>query len=349
MKSKAVVAGPEMPPLPNRWLITGGCGFIGSVLTRELARRGVRQMRILDDLSRGSIDSLDSAKVRVHQGSSHDLEWLDGIDVVIGAVENRSEVDRVMVGAEVIVHLAANAGVVQSMDDPLRDMEVNVSGSVTVLDSARRAGASRVVLASSAAAVGAAEPPVSEDSLPRPSTPYGAGKLATEAYAGAFFQAFGLEAVPLRFGNVYGPYSQAKDSVVARFIRQWKGGETWVLYGDGEQTRDFVYIFDLIDAVIRAAVMPGVGGKVFQIATNRETSINELAVVLADAIEVRGFSRPSFQHGPPRAGDVRRNYSDTSLAGELLGWQAATPLKEGLGATVDWFLDPCFDEGGPIQ
>lgn len=322
---------------PGRWLVTGGCGFIGSVLIRALRERGVSEVRILDDLSRGSPDAVPAPGRRVVSWPDAPESWEPGVDIVVGGVENYDAVSAVVQGADVVVHLAANAGVVQSMDDPLRDLEVNVRGSLCVFEAARRAGVPRVVTASSAAAVGSAEPPVSERSLPRPSTPYGAGKLAGEAYAGAYAQAFGLETVALRFGNVYGPFSQAKDSVVARFIKQWRQGEPWVIYGDGDQTRDFIFIHDLVDAIIRAGTLPGVGGHVFQIATSRETSVNELAAALGDVLREMGLEPPRVKHGPKRPGDVRRNFSDTRLADELLGWRAQVTLPEGLRRTVEWF------------
>lgn len=331
--------GVDSGQLPGRWLVTGGCGFIGSALIHRLLEHGAVCVRVLDDLSRGTVDALPPGAWRVTPVAALDDSWPEGVEVVVGAVEDRAASARCARGADVVVHLAANAGIVQSLRDPHRDMEVNVLGTLNVLDGARLGGARRVVLASSAAAVGTAEPPVSEGTLPRPSTPYGAGKLATEAYASAYAQAFGLETVALRFGNVYGPFSGAKDSVVARFIKQWMDGQRLVVYGDGGQTRDFIFIHDLLDAVVRAASVPGVGGRVFQIANSRETTVNELADDLGTAIRALGLKAPTVEHGPAREGDVRRSWSDTSLAREYLGWKAATSLDRGLEQTVRWFLD----------
>jgi UDP-glucose 4-epimerase len=332
---------PERLPsllLPRRWLITGGCGFIGSALIHRLVEAGGCSVRVLDDLSRGSLEQLPGDVERTVDPAEVDDAWSAGIEVAVAGVEDRQAVERCAVGADLVVHLAANAGVVQSLEDPHRDMEVNVLGTLNVLEGARRAGARRVVIASSAAAVGSAEPPVRETTVPRPSTPYGAGKLAGEAYASAYFQGFALETVALRFGNVYGPYSGAKDSVVARFIKQWMDGETWAVYGDGGQTRDFVFIQDLLDAVLLAATVPDIGGRIFQIANSRETTINELAEALGSAITGLGMTGPQVEHGPQRLGDVRRNWSDTGLAAELLGWRARVSLSEGLETTLKWFL-----------
>ncbi|HKJ01099.1 MAG TPA: NAD-dependent epimerase/dehydratase family protein, partial [Longimicrobiales bacterium] len=290
------------PPVPRRWLITGGCGFIGSALIHRLTEAGGCSVRVLDDLSRGSLDQLPGGVERTVEPAQVDDTWSAEIEVAVAGVEDRQAAARCAVGADVVVHLAANAGVVQSLEDPHRDLEVNVLGTLNVLEGARSARAGRVVLASSAAAVGSAEPPVRETTLPRPSTPYGAGKLAGEAYASAYFQGFGLETVALRFGNVYGPHSGAKDSVVARFIKQWMDGETWQVFGDGGQSRDFIFIQDLLDAVLLAATVPDIGGRIFQIANSRETTINELAEALASAITGMGMTGPQVEHGPERLG-----------------------------------------------
>lgn len=325
-------------PLPRKWLVTGGCGFIGSALIRRLLESGVESIRVLDNLSRGSLDALPVGRWSTTTLDAVGKAWGSGIEVVVASIEDPEAPLRCAVGADVTVHFAANAGVVQSLGNPRRDMEVNVLGTLNVLEGSRQNGVGHMVLASSAAAVGTAEPPVSETTPPRPSTPYGAGKLASEAYASAYSQSFDIEAVALRFGNVYGPFSGAKDSVVARWIKRWLENETLVVHGDGGQTRDFIYIHDLLDAVVRAATTPGVGGRVFQIANSRETTINELAVALADSIRGLGMEAPSVEHGPPRQGDVRRSWSDTSLARELLGWDASTSLQKGLEDTVRWFL-----------
>lgn len=325
--------------LPNRWLVTGGCGFIGSALVRHLLAAGPMSVRILDNLSCGSLDALPIGEWKHRSVGGLGEDWPQGIEVVTAPVEDRAIVARVSRGAEVVVHLAANAGIVQSLEDPLRDLEVNVSGTVHVLEGARTTNAARVVLASSAAAVGSVEPPVSEEALPRPATPYGAGKLSAEAYAGAYARAFGLETVSLRFGNVYGPYSSAKDSVVAHFIKCWLRREPLVVHGDGRQTRDFIYVEDLLDAIVRAATVPDVGGSLFHIATSRETSINELVDALTAVASRLHLPAPIVVYGRPRIGDVRRSWSDTQLARDVLGWSAGTSLSDGLERTVRWFLE----------
>src|SRR5262249_23749653 len=172
-----------------------------------------------------------------------------------------------------------------------------------------------------------------------PVSPYGASKLAGEAYCSAYRHSFGVDTVALRFGNCYGPLSTHKGSVVAKFIREAFSGKPWEIYGDGHQTRDFIFVDDIIDAIIRSATAEGVGGEIFQIATNTETTVRELATMLARALEANGVTPPSIHHGATRIGDVMRNFSDTSKARRMLGWHAQVGLTEGLDRTVRWFLE----------
>jgi UDP-glucose 4-epimerase len=173
---------------------------------------------------------------------------------------------------------------------------------------------------------------------PSPASPYGAGKLAGEAYCSAFHGTFGIETISLRFSNVYGQGSGQKNSVVAKFIRQAMGGETLEIYGDGKQTRDFIYIDDLIRAIVLSVTKDGVDGETFQIATNTETTISELVNRLLPALEDLDFQEIGVCHSKPRAGDVKRNFSDTSKALKRLGWTPEINLSEGLKRTVEWFV-----------
>jgi len=194
----------------------------------------------------------------------------------------------------------------------------------------------RFVFASSGAPLGEQEPPLHEEMAPHPVSPYGASKLAGEAYCSAYWRTFGVETVVLRFGNVYGPGSHRKQSVVAKFIKRALAGEPLEIYGDGTQSRDFIYVDDLVRAIVLAATKPGVAGEVFQIATNRETTVAELAEALLEVLQKHGVAGVEVRHADPRPGDVRRNYSDTRKARELLGWQAQMSLAGGLAHTLTW-------------
>jgi UDP-glucose 4-epimerase len=197
----------------------------------------------------------------------------------------------------------------------------------------------RFVFASSGAAVGEHEPPFHEDLPARPVSPYAASKLAGEVYCSAYFRTYGVETVSLRFGNVYGVGSTHKNSAVAKFIRRAQAGQDIEIWGDGKQTRDFIYVDDLIDAVRRAATASGVGGETFQIATNRETTVLEMVELLLTALDECGVDRPPVRHDTPRSGEQRRNFANTAKARDRLGWVARISLPEGLRRTVQWFVE----------
>jgi UDP-glucose 4-epimerase len=235
--------------------------------------------------------------------------------------------------------LAANTGVGPSIEDPMRDCTINVVGTLTYLEACRLNGVRRFVFASSSAAVGECKPPLHEELATHPASPYGASKLAGEAYCSGYARSFGLGTVALRFGNCYGPLSGHKTSVVAKFIREAFAGESWEIYGNGRQTRDFIYVEDVIDAIILAGTADTVGGEIFQIATSTETTVSELAIKLAAVLQSYGIRPPDMRYAQTRVGDVVRNYSDTEKARNHLGWSSKVSLDEGLDRTVRWFLD----------
>jgi len=174
---------------------------------------------------------------------------------------------------------------------------------------------------------------------PHPVSPYGASKLAGEAYCSAYARTFGIETVALRFGNVYGPGSGHKSSVVAKFIRDAASSGVITIHGDGAQTRDFIYVDDLVDAVLRSSRASGVGGEIFQIATSRETTVFEIAERMRVVLPRFGIRSPRIVFDSPRKGDVRRNYSDTTKARTRLGWTAETDLESGIALTIRWFQE----------
>lgn len=240
-------------------------------------------------------------------------------------------------GVDVIVHLAANTGVGPSVEDPRKDCVTNVIGILNYLEAARHSGVKRFVFASSGAPVGECTPPIHEELPAHPVSPYGASKLAGEGYCSAYYHSFGVETVALRFGNVYGPGSGHKNSVVAKFIKQALAGETLEIYGDGKQTRDFIYIEDLTRAIGLAATKDGVGGEIFQIATNKETTVCEMLTELLAVMKKADIPDIEVIYGEKRQGDVMRNFSDTTKAKRILGWKNVVPLGNGLGKTVRYF------------
>jgi len=327
-----------------KWVITGGCGFIGTSLIRQLAAEGGHSVRVLDNLSVGTREDLNSVTTFCEIKAT-DIgpipQPATGLycELVVGDILDEQLAMACCQGADVIVHLAANTGVPKSVEDPRADCMNNVVGTFNFLEAARNNKVRRFIFASSGAPAGEVEPPIHEEMAPHPVSPYGASKLAGEGYCSAYFRSYRVETVALRFGNVYGPGSGHKSSVVAKFIRQALEGQPLEIYGDGSQTRDFIYIDDLIDAVWRAATMSGVGGETFQIATNAETSVREMLEILAPALEKNNIKVPSIIYSEKRLGDVMRNYSDTSKAQAMLGWQVHMSLDRGLEETVRSFLN----------
>jgi UDP-glucose 4-epimerase len=332
--------------LPIKWLITGGCGFIGTSLIQNLVREGGHQIRVVDNLSVGSLGDLGRV-CRFHTVADVARETLvalpnddhPSVELVVGDIADEQLAINAAKDVHVIVHLAANTGVEPSVKNPRSDCLTNVIGTLNYLEAARLQGVGRFVFASSCAPVGDCTPPMHEELAPHPVSPYGASKLAGEGYCSAFYRTFGVETVTLRFGNVYGPLSGHKNSVVAKFIRQAMDHEPLQIYGDGRQTRDFIFVADLVNAIRQAAALSGIAGETFQVATNAETTISELVELLLPILERHGFPRVTVAHGASRLGDVLRNYSDTSKARRLLQWSAKVALKDGLHHTVQWFID----------
>lgn len=325
------------------WLITGGCGFLGTALIQSLTEDGA-SIRVVDNLSVGTREDLATA-CRFTETSAGEVGPMPSnpgtpsVELIEGDILDEKLALKAAEGADVIVHLAANTGVAPSVADPRADCLSNVIGVFNYLEAARHNGTRRFVFASSGAAVGEVDPPIHEEVPPHPVSPYGTSKLAGEGYCSSYYRTFGVETVALRFGNVYGPGSTHKNSAVAKFTKRAMGCEVLEIYGDGSQTRDFIYIEDLIQAVRQAATVPGVGGEVFQIATSAETSVQELIDLLLPVLASAGIKNVEVRETEPRQGDVMRNYADTSKAERLLDWKAQVKLEEGLKRTVYWFTE----------
>lgn len=299
-------------------LVTGGAGFIGPHVVRELLRAGYDRVTVLDDESTGSFSALADLPVRCVRADIRDAR----------------AVGEALTGVGTVIHLAARTSVVDSIANPAESFDVNVRGSFELLSLAREAGAEYFVAASTGGAIlGEAAPPVHEEMPARPASPYGASKLALEGYLAAFAQSYGMRTAALRFSNVYGPGSGHKGSVVAKFFRQIQSGEPLVVHGDGSQVRDFLYVGDLARGVAACVRKRGVG--VFQLGSGRPTSLLDLLSVFR---EVTGQTVP-VQYAPFRSGEVRATWCDISKARAELGFSPATALPEGLRATWSWFAN----------
>lgn len=258
-----------------------------------------------------------------------------------------------MEGIDAIVHLAAHAGVIPSIGNPRFDFEVNVLGTLNLLQASVQKGINKFIFASSNAPLGDQEPPMNEDKVPRPLSPYGAGKLAGEGYCSAYHGSYGLKTVSLRFSNVYGPYSTHKGSVVALFIKKAIEGKPLVIYGDGNQTRDFLYVHDLcraIHLILNPSILtlvfnpeslprnPKIWGQTFQIATGRETTINIIAQKIKALVEKDTNQKINIVYGDKRKGEIIRNCSDITKARTFFGYSPTYDLDIGLESTWNWFL-----------
>lgn len=328
----------------KRWLITGGCGFLGTALIKKLLALGFENIRIIDNLQTGTRKDLKKV-CNFKEINSKDIKGsANGVELIVGDIKDANLAVRVSLGSDIIVHLAANTGVGPSVENPRDDMLVNVVGTFNYLEAARINKISRFIFASSSAPIGEVEPPIHEKLSAHPVSPYGASKLAGEGFCSAYKRTYEIDTIILRFGNIYGPGSKNKSSVISKFIRQALNGETLEVYGDGNQTRDFIFIDDLTDAILLCSKSPYIGGEIFQIASNSETTISEIANMIGKELNRQGIKSFSLKNVSARIGDVKRNYSDTSKARKKLGWQSKVRLNEGLSKTVSYFLNVPIDK-----
>jgi UDP-glucose 4-epimerase len=297
-------------------LITGGCGFVGVNLAGVLLANG-HSIRVLDNLVLGKREFLGDLDVEFIEGD------LRSKDDVAGAVD----------GMDVVIHLAADTRVIPSIENPVFNFENNVIGTFNLIEAMRQAKVTRLVNASTGGAIlGEVDPPVHEGMVPQPISPYGASKLMAEGYLSAYSACYGLKAASLRFSNVYGPRSFHKGSVVAHFIKQIMGGQELVVYGDGSQARDYIFVEDLCQG-IEACFEQGATG-VYQLGTGVATSLNTLIATLRDVVPGGDFK---VRYEGFRAGEIKHTYGDVSKARNELGFTASTNLRDGLQRTWDWF------------
>lgn len=312
-----------------RTVVTGGAGFIGSALVDRLVSRGDNVL-VIDDLSSGSADNLAVARA---SGSG-------SVELAVADIGETGTSDLVAGHRpDVVYHLAAQADVRRSVDDPVADARTNVVGLLRVLEGTRACGTRKVVFTSSGGTIyGEADPallPLDEDTPQRPISPYGAAKVAGSIYLDAYWALHGLIGTTLALGNVYGPRQDphGEAGVVAIFSGRLLSGRPCTVFGTGDQTRDFVYVADVADALLLAAERAD--GCLLNIGTGIETSVNELYRVMA--VVVGGPDEP--ERGPARQGELNRSALDPTRAASELGWRPVTRLEDGLKATLDWFSD----------
>jgi nucleoside-diphosphate-sugar epimerase len=314
--------------LSGIFLVTGGAGFIGSNIAGTLAERGAR-VRVVDDLSTGHQENIEEIGGRV--------------DFVRASVTDREAMRRALDGVEVVFHEAAIPSVPRSVENPLETHRACVDGTFSLLTAVREAGVRRVVYAASSSAYGDQPTlPKVEDMAPQPLSPYAAAKLVGEYYCQVWTRTYGLETVCLRYFNVFGPRqdpSSQYSGVISRFIDALSTGTRPVIYGDGEQSRDFTYISNAVDANLLAAESVRAVGKVINVANGQRVTLNELLDRLK---KITGRPDAEAEHREARAGDVRHSLADIARARELLGYEPQVGLEEGLRRTIEWWKQSRF-------
>jgi UDP-N-acetylglucosamine/UDP-N-acetyl-alpha-D-glucosaminouronate 4-epimerase len=305
-----------------RVLVTGGAGFIGSNLVRDLLERG-DEVRVLDNFS---------------TGNRANLAGLD-IEIVEGELRSYERVHNSVRGVELVYHLGALGSVPRSVQDPLTSSAVNVEGTLNVLLAARDEGVRRVVFSSSTSVYGSSRRlPTSENEPPDPISPYGVAKLAAERYCISFSRVYeSFESVVLRYFNVFGPRQSPVSqyaAVVPLFVTTIAAGEAIDVHGDGEQSRDFTYVANVVDATVRAGHAEGASGEIVNVAAGAPATVNRIADVIGEILDRRVRRR----HLPPRPGDIRDPWADLTKAETLLGYRPAVDLEEGLRRTIEHLL-----------
>ena len=315
-------------PLKGIALVTGGAGFIGSHIAAALMAEGAR-VRVLDDLSTGHRENIE--------------EIGGDLDFINGSVADEQLLNKVLEDVEVVFHEAAIPSVPRSVEEPRQTHIASVDGTFSLLDAARRNNVRRVVYAASSSAYGDQPTlPKVEHMLPDPLSPYAVAKLVGEYYCQVFTRVYGLETVSLRYFNVFGPRQDPGSQysgVVSRFISTLLSDERPVIYGDGDQSRDFTYIDNVVFANMRAASAADASGKVINVANGQRITLNEL---LAELKDLTGKQDVTAEYREPRVGDVRHSLADITLAQQFLGYESKVDLREGLQRTIDWWKSSRF-------
>lgn len=308
----------------SHYLVTGGAGFIGSHLTEELLRRGER-VRVVDSLI---------------TGHRRNLAHLSGIEFVEGDLADLAVARGAVDGVDYVLHQAAIPSVPRSVEDPITSNRANIDATLSVLVAARNARIKRVVYAGSSSAYGNTPTlPKREDMPTNPLSPYALQKLVGEQYMQMFTALYGLETVTIRYFNVFGPRqdpSSPYSGVISVFAKALLENTAPTIYGDGEQTRDFTYVANVVDGVLRAVTAPGAAGQVINVATGTRISLNTLFATMRDGVG----SRLEVKYGPARHGDVKDSLADITRARTLLGYEPSVSLEAGLKKTLEWYRNP---------
>jgi UDP-glucose 4-epimerase len=352
----------------NMVLVTGGCGFIGVNLVNYFLRKGFTHIKILDNLSTGSKTNLEEVILsygwKIAESKSGQTVYkpekyselsggkdISQIELIIGDIRSYETCSSIMEDVETVIHLAAHAGVIPSVEDPIYDFEINVKGTLNLLHASVENDVDKFIFASSNAPLGNQNPPMDENKIPKPLSPYGASKLACEGYCSAFYKSYGLNTVSVRFSNVYGPYSMHKMSVVSKFIKDALVEKALTIYDDGTQTRDFINVADISEAMCKIMMIEtknsnsekthtNIWGEIFHLGTGKEVRIIDLARLITKMFE----ADVKIMFKPPRRGEIKRNFSDIHKAAHTFNYKPSVGLEKGLKETHSWFLRQRLDD-----
>lgn len=306
------------------YLVTGGAGFIGSNLVEELIKRD-EKVRVIDNFCTGRHENIE--------------EFVPKIELVRGDIRNLDTVREAVEGVDFVLHEAALTSVVRSIEHPLATTETNIEGTLNVLVAAREAKVKRVIYASSSSIYGNAPTlPKREEMIPNPLSPYAVSKVSGEYYCQVFYRIYGLESVILRYFNVFGPRQDPVSqyaAVIPKFIKAMLNGKSPTIYGDGEQSRDFTFVENVVEANVLACKAEKVAGEVFNIGCGKRTVVNELARIIGKLMDQN--VKPIY--ADPRPGDVKHSLADITKAQRLLNYRPKVDIEEGLKRIIQWHKD----------
>jgi UDP-glucose 4-epimerase len=312
----------------SRVLITGGCGFIGANLTEFLLEHTDWYINILDNLSVGNLENIGTLN-----------NFKDRITFYQGDITNSNDVQEAIKGCSYVVNLAAQTGVKPSLIDPIMDQKVNILGILNLLKNSVDNNIQKFIQASTSAVLGNQKIPLNEEMFPKPTSPYGASKLSGESYCRVYSKTYNLNTVVLRFSNIYGPKAHKKESIVPKFIKRIIKNEDLEVYGNGNHTRDFIYVKDVCNGIYLSLIKETKKFELIQIGTGEETSVNSLIEIFKEIVRENNLDFPNVVYKESFQGEVVRSFTEISKAVKILDYSVKKDLKNGIKETFMWFLD----------
>jgi len=322
-------------------LITGGLGFIGkNIIKYIINKEKFYHIRVIDNLSNSKISEFKNiSNFNIIKNNKNFINNSKGIFFYKGDILNKKILINSFKNIDIVIHLAANTGVEKSISDPTEDLKKNILGTLQILEHVKKFHIKKFIFSSSNAVVGDTTKQINEKTLTRPVNQYGVSKLSAEAYINAYNNLYNINTTILRFGNVYGSGSKKKGNIIPLFIKRALNDKICYINGNGTQTRDFIFIDDLCDAIFKCIKNNNIAGETFQIASGKQTSINTISNIISKEIKNLVKKEVTIKYRKSRKGDVEKNYSNINKAKKLLKWQPQTNLKLGITKTINFFLN----------